>query len=182
LADGIRLGRGGAATSAAQPSLSGRVRHYLRMDLLVPEYQTLLFFLRRIWLCKRRDSFANLPRNDTSRKQSKKSCLILLLFDSNCSAQQRLPNQHGDSKHAFLRCCWHDAGLLWPAKMTVQTSLAGELPWLSPDSTIKSFHQKAWPSARQGAAADLEQLGLPAKCTSPQGTGLVYRTYKVSGK
>lgn len=68
------LGR--AATSAAQPSLSSRVRHYFRIDLLVPEYQTLLFFLRRIWLCKRRDSFANLPRNDTSRKQSNKSCVI----------------------------------------------------------------------------------------------------------
>jgi hypothetical protein len=90
------------------------------MGLLLPEYQTLLIFLRGIWLCKWRDSVANLPGNDASRKQPEKSCNILLLFHDDCSAQHWFSNKHRDSRRLVLRCCWHDARLFWPTKMTVQ--------------------------------------------------------------
>src|ERR1700726_3094254 len=92
------------------------------MGLLLPKHQTLLLFLRGIWLCKWRDGFANLSGNHASRKQSKKSCDILLLFDDNRSAKQWFPNKHVDSRHPVLRCCWHGAGLFWPPTMSVQHS------------------------------------------------------------
>jgi hypothetical protein len=92
------------------------------MGLLLPKHQTLLLFLRGIWLRKWRDGFANLSGNHASRKQSKKSCDILLLFDDNGSAKQWFPNKHGDSRHPVLRCCWYGAGLFWPPTMSVQHS------------------------------------------------------------